>query len=198
MTEEREGTARRRRGPRKATPERLEKAAWAYLERHPSATANLRRVLMRRVQRSAQWHGTDADEGAEAVEAIVAKLQRAGVLDDRAYAEARAVGLHRAGHGVRAIRARLAQKGVDRETAEAALERLADEAADPELGAAVRHARKRRLGPYRGTGRAANRERDLAALCRKGFPPGVAEKVVDAPDAGELEAEADIQPGPLG
>jgi len=189
---------RQRGGPRKATPERLEKAAWHYLERYATSAANLRRVLLRRVQRSAQWHGTDPDEGAEAVDEIVAKLQRLGLLDDAAYAEGRAVTLHRAGHGMQAIRARLAQKGVDADTIEHALERLREEAADPELGAALRYARKRRLGPYRTTGRDANRERDLAALCRKGFGPDIARAIVDTDDRAALEAEADIQPGPIG
>jgi regulatory protein len=189
----------RRRGPKRATPEYLEKAALHYLERYASSSANLRRVLLAKVERSARAHGTDRDEGARAVERILRRFLDSGLLDDRAYAEGRAVTLHRAGHGTRAIRARLARKGIDEETVDAALARLEDEAAEPELAAALRYARKRRLGPYRpAAARGERRERDMAALARKGFSPHLARRIVDADDADELEAEAGARPGPLG
>lgn len=184
--------------PRKATPEYLERAALFYLERYASSAGNLRRVLLRKVERSARAHDTDREEGAQAVDALIQRMLRAGLLDDQAYAQARAVTLHRAGQGVQAIRARLIAKGVDEDTIETALERLHDEAADPELAAALRYARRRRLGPYRREGRADNRQRDLAALARKGFALDLARRLVDTDDLEELEAEANIQPGPLG
>lgn len=189
---------RRRRGPQRATPDALEKAAADYLARYASSTDNLRRVLMRKVERSARAHGTDRDQGARTVEALLRRFQDSGLLDDRAYAEARAVTLHRAGHSPPAIRARLAGKGVARPAIEAALDRLRDEAAEPELAAALRYARKRRLGPYRLDARGRNRERDLAALARKGYSLEVVRRVVDAADTAELEAEAGARPGPLG
>jgi regulatory protein len=189
---------RKRRGPKRATPEYLEKAALHYLERYASSAANLRRVLMGKVERSARAHGTDREDGARAVERIVRRFLGSGLLDDRAYAEGRAVTLHRAGHSMPAIRARLGQKGIDADTIDAALERLEDEAAKPELAAALRYARKRRLGPYRRDGRAEKRERDMAALARKGFPPDLARRIVDADDLTELEEEAGALPGPLG
>jgi regulatory protein len=189
---------RKRRGPKKATPEYLEKAALAYLERYASSTANLRRVLMGKVARSARHHGTDADAGARAVEALLTRLQESGLLDDGTYAEGRAVTLHRMGHSLPAIRMRLRQKGVDPDTIENALERLTDEADDPDLAAALRYARKRRIGPYRRVGRAENRERDMAALARKGFSPDLCQRIVDAEDPADLEAEAGAKPGPLG
>jgi len=194
----RRAASRGPRGPRKATPDYLERAALFYLERYASSTANLRRVLLGKVQRSARAHGTDPAAGAEAVEALLARFQRSGLLDDRAYAEGRAVSLHRAGHSRPAIRARLAQKGVDTASIEAALARLADEAAAPDLAAALRYARKRGLGPYRRERRLERRERDLAALARKGFDLDLARRLVDAEDPAALEDEAGAQPGPLG
>ncbi len=189
--------------PRKATPEYLERAALYYLERYASSAENLRRILLRKVERSARAHDTGREEegreeGAKAVDSLVERMIRAGLLNDRAYAEARVVTLHRAGQGVQAIRARLLAKGVDDDTIAAALERLHEEAAEPELAAALRYARRRRLGPYRMHGRADNRQRDLAALARKGFSLDLARRVVDVEELAELEAEADIQPGPLG
>jgi regulatory protein len=188
-----------RRGPKKATPEYLEKAALSYLERYASSRANLRRVLLGKVERSARWHGTDRDAGARQVEALLDRLARAGYLDDDAYARGRAVTLHRAGHAQAAIRMKLLQKGVERDAAERALQALDEEAEAPDLAAALRYARKRRLGPYRpAASRAANAERDMAALARKGFSPDLAKRVVQTDDLETLEAEAGAQPGPLG
>lgn len=188
----------RRRGPKKATPDYLERAALFYLERYASSVANLRRVLMGKVQRSAAHHGTDPEAGAEVVEDLLRRFQRSGLLDDTAYAEGRAVTLHRAGQSLPAIRLRLRQKGVDKDTIDAALDRLHDEADSPELAAALRYARKRRIGPYRSTGRAEKRERDMAALARKGFAPDLCIRIVDTADLGDLETEAGAKPGPLG
>lgn len=183
---------RRRRGPRPATPERLEKAALAYLERYAASRESLRRVLRRRVRRSAELHGTDPAEGEAAIEAIVAKLTRAGFLDDRAFARGLAESLQRRGLSQRAIAQRLRAKGLAEPEREAALGRLAETRADPELEAAVAYARRRRLGPFAAPDRrAARRERDLAALARQGFPLGLALRVVDAPDAAAAEALAE-------
>src|SRR5260370_17156146 len=76
----------KRRLPRQATASYLENAALHYLERFSSSTANLRRVLMRKVARSARTHGTDPAEGAGLVEAIIVRYLQSGLLDDAAYA----------------------------------------------------------------------------------------------------------------
>ena len=173
-----------------ATPKRLERAALHYLERYASSSENLRRVLMRRVERSARTHGTDHEEGAAAVDEIVRKFKEWGYLNDRAYAEMRVGGLHRRGTSRRAIRHRLALKGVPEDDIEAALEALASEIVDPDRRAAIAYARRRRIGPWRRDDRDRDRfrDRDLAALGRQGFSFDVALWIVDAesPDACEI------------
>ena len=112
-------------------------------------------------------------------------MERAGVLDDRTYATARALSLHRRGASARAIRANLLAKGVPGDLIDEALGALSEEAAEAELAAAVTYARRRRLGPFRDTdARPEARQKDLAALSRAGFSYGVALKVVDAPAGG--------------
>jgi regulatory protein len=180
--------ARRRRGPKPATPERLEKAALHYLERFATSAENLRRVLMRRVQRSAQLHDTDPKAGQQAVDDLIARYLRAGLLDDRAFAEARAASLHRQGKSARAIAQALAQKGVAADTAQAALEALKEDVGEhSDLAAAIHYARRRRLGPWRRQEREGARERELAALGRQGFGYETARKVVEAETQEELE-----------
>lgn len=181
---------RQRRGPRKATPDYLERAALFHLERYASSSGSLRRVLLRKVARSAEAHGTDPEEGAAAVEALIARLQQRGLVDDAAYAESRARALRRRGASAAGVRAKLAAKGIDRVLAERALESVAEELpGDGELAAAAAFARRRRLGPYRAEAeRAERRLRDLAALGRQGYRSEIARKVIDAEDIASLEA----------
>ncbi len=163
-----------------------------YLERFASSSANLRRVLSRKAQRSLAHWGGDADEAAAWIEALLVRFAQSGLLDDGAYARQQASSLHRAGRSGRAIGARLAAKGVDREIAAAALAELEAESApdiSPDLAAAARLARRRRLGPYRAAGeRGENRDRDLAVLARAGFDYATARTVIDAADADSVEA----------
>lgn len=190
-SEKNSGDRKKKRQPKPATPERLEKAALHYLERYASSAENLRRVLMRRVQRSAHLHGTDPESGAEAVQNLIERYRRAGLLNDRAYAAARAAGLHRQGKSQRAIRQALSVKGVDEDTIGQALEDLREEVGekDTDLRAAVNYARRRRIGPWRRSGRDEMKDRDLAALGRQGFGYDIARRIVEAENTALFEEE---------
>lgn len=183
----------RRRTPRKATPDYLERAALFHLERYASSSASLRRVLLRKVARSAEAHGTDPAEGAVAVEALIARLQERGLLNDAAFAESRARALRRRGASAAGVRARLATKGITGDLAQQALAAVAEETpGDEELAAAIAFARRRRLGPWRAADqRPERRQRDLAALGRQGFSGTLARQVIDAEDPQTLEQALD-------
>ncbi|MEM8914461.1 MAG: regulatory protein RecX [Pseudomonadota bacterium] len=178
---------KKRRGPKPATPERLEKAALSYLERFATSAENLRRVLGRRVHRSAQLHGTDEEAGLAHIDALIERYIRAGLLDDAAFARAKVHTLTRAGHARRAIRMRLRAKGVAPGAIDKALEELAEEMseADPDIIAALRYARRRRLGPF-GAGDETRRQREMAALARRGFSLDIVRLIMDARDEVEL------------
>jgi regulatory protein len=164
-----------RRPPRPVTPAYLERAAMAYLERYASSSENLRRVLRRKVHRRCRERGEDPAAFEAAIDEVVAKTQRAGLIDDARYAEARIASLRRRGGSTRAIRAKLAAKGVGADTLAAALQ---PEEGDEEAAARAL-ARRRRLGPYRGRDRAAFRDKDLAALARAGFGFEIARRTID-------------------
>ena len=181
----------KRRTPRRATPKSLENAGLYHLARFASSAENLRRVLMRRVERSAREHETDIEEGAAAVAQIVARFAASGLIDDAGYAEGRALSLFRRGASKRKIRFALAQKGVGAEDIEAALASLTRQSGDPELAAALTLARRRRLGPYKAPGdREGQRQKDLAVLARGGFGYQIARRVIEAESVAELEEEA--------
>ena len=179
-----------RTGPPERTPPRpvsaayLERAALAYLERYASSTGNLRRVLRRKIEKRCRLRGEDPDPFYPLIEDVIARAIRAGLVDDTRYAEARVASLRRRGGSARAIQAKLAAKGVDRETVAAALAQEEGDREAEEEAAAHALARRRRLGPYRTGERRAYRDKDMASLARAGFSYAVARSVVDGEARG--------------
>ena len=161
------------------TEERLWRRALFYLQRFATTRAHLREVLRRRALREARALGLDAREIEARVERVVARAVEAGLVDDAAFALARARRLLERGVSPRSLRVRLREKGVPVETIERALEELADEIGDPSHEAARAFARRRRIGPYRPPEeRDAMRQRDLAAFARAGFSYHVARAIL--------------------
>jgi regulatory protein len=164
------------RPPGKVTAAYVERAALAYLERFSSSAENLRRVLVRKVERRCRLRDEEPESFLALVDEALRRMVESGLVDDRRYAEARAASLRWRGGSARLIRAKLAAKGVEREAAAAALANDTDES---ERAAAEALARRRRLGPYRTRDRAAYRDKDMAALVRAGFSYGLARSVID-------------------
>lgn len=174
---------------------RLREAALAHLARFAATEVGLRRVLERRI---ARWARAAEAEGQprEAIAAATATLQveivslakslvAAGAVNDAAFAESRARRLARSGHSRRAIAAHLAAKGIENETAAAAL----PEDEETELLAALAFCRRRRIGPFtRVVPDAPARMKALAALARGGFAQGIARRALamDPADAEEM------------
>lgn len=175
-----------REGKRPAlTEQSLETAGLRYLERFASSAANLRRVLLRRVRR---LDPEDAEAAAKLIDAVMARLQAGGLLDDRRYAEAKAASLHRRGASSRMIDAALKSRGVEPGLIRAALDDTETARPGGDLAAAAALLRRRRLGPFRATAtREACRLKDLATLARAGFSRAVADRVVGAADVEALE-----------
>ncbi len=183
----------KRKVPRKATAKYLGNVARFYLERYATTEAGLRRYLMRKVNLSAKEHGTIPQEGAEIIEGLISKFRDLNFLNDERYAEGRSGSLHRKGMSLRAIRQDLSLKGVPEEFVNKAIDLIQEESNNPDLEAAISYARRRRLGPYRTDDkREERRDKDLAALGRKGFSFAIAERVILADGIEELEDEAGL------
>ncbi len=203
---------RKKRTPRKVTPKYLGNASLYYLSRYATSAENLKRVMMRKIHRSASHHGTDVDDDAALLEDLIRRYVESGLLDDGAYAKTRAASLHRRGNSARVIRGKLKQKGVGNEDIADALLALGEDDPDPEMAAAVMLAKRRRLGPFavkeptrgedgpRGSGGVPRspqgpdretinetRKKQLAALARAGFSYDIARRVIDADSEDDLE-----------
>lgn len=171
------------RSPKRMTETALAEAAVSYLARFSTSSENLRRVLRRKIIRAARHYGDDPNPLLAAADTLVAQLVRKGMIDDAHYARSQTAALRRRGGSSRAIAAKLSQKGVD---AGIQADILADRDGSADRDAAVRFARRRRLGPFRASGRTEHRLRDLAAMGRAGFDYRTASSVVDASDAEDL------------
>ena len=181
----------------------LHEAALNHLARFAATEAGLRRVLQRRVDRWARRAEAEGHEPAaiapqaaaarSAAAEVARRLVASGVVDDAAFAAARARRLARAGRSRRAIAAHLAGKGVARGAAEAAL----PEAPEAELDAALAYCRRRRIGPFATPPRSGDPEaeppapearlKSMAALARAGFGRDVAEAALEMEPAAAEE-----------
>ena len=75
------------------------------------------------------------------------------------------------------------RKGLGPSEIRQAIDSLGEATGELEERAALTYCRKRRIGPYRAAdGREALREKDMAALARRGFSYGVACRVIDGED----------------
>jgi regulatory protein len=130
----------------------------------------------------------------EAATAVLDRFGEVGLIDDAAFAEAWVSDRHR-GRGLarRALQQELHRRGVAVETAHAALDTLDDETQEDTARGLVR----RRLAATRGLAPDVRTRRLLGMLARKGYPAGVAARVVReeiradlAGPEGELLADA--------
>lgn len=122
----------------------------------------------------------------DAAQAVLARFQEVGLIDDKAFAEAWVSSRH-AGRGLgrKALAAELRHRGVADETVRDAVARL-----DPEEELeTARRLVARRLPATRGLPTATRARRLGGMLARKGYSPGLVYRVVR--EALEAEGEAD-------
>ncbi|WP_235538649.1 regulatory protein RecX [Sphingomonas sp. Root710] len=170
-----------RSAPKTSTPydaAALERAALDYAARYATTRAKLAAYLRRKL-RERGWAG----DGAAPVEALVQRFSERGYVDDRAFAGARADSLLRRGYGARRIDAALRAAGIAEDVAGELRDRIGDEAEE----AAMRYARRKRIGPFAGrTPDPAEKRRWIAAMARAGHPMDLLLRVLSGePDEEE-------------
>ena len=173
------GKARKPRPP--LTREALDELALAYVGRFATTRAKLAAYLARKL-RERGWGGETSPD----VDTIVQRLAGLGYVDDAAYALSRSRALTGRGYGARRVRQSLRAAGVDEEDS-----RDAEELAETEeVEAALRFARRRRLGPFgEGTSDRAGMERALAAMIRAGHSFALAKEILSLQPGSEVDIE---------
>ena len=159
--------AKKKKEPKKITPQRLKNIALYYLKRFDSSVENLRQVLRRRVLEYAYYHPEwNKDEAFAWIETILCDFERYGYLDDARYCELKVKNYKTAGKSARYIIGKLKQKGIGESIVETLLE---EQGYDP-FEQAISFARKKKIGPFRPLEqRPSFRQKDMGALLRAGF-----------------------------
>jgi regulatory protein len=171
-----------RRSPVPLDSKSLHQLALRYVGRFATTRAKLRAYLARKV-RERGWN----EPGTPDFEAITERFAALGYIDDAGYAMAKSRALTGRGFGKRRVVQALHVAGISDEDGEAARGYADAEA----VGAALRFAERRKIGPFAGPARGDARERQkaLAAMTRAGHGFGLARAIVDLPAGGEVDHE---------
>jgi regulatory protein len=172
--------ARQPRRPRPPLDEAaLKELGLAYVARFATSRGKLTDYLRRKL-RERGWGG----EGEPPVASVVEWATNAGFVDDRAYALAKAQSLGARGYGERRVGQALRAAGIEEDDGAAARDLSRDNAEQ----AALRFARRKRIGPY-GLPTADRRdsERAMAAMIRAGHSFELAKRVLALPSDFDSE-----------
>ena len=180
--EGREGRERRARPPIDGAW--LKDACLRYLGRFSSSEANLRRVLKQKLRDAESLASDDPLEHARWINDAVEYARAAGGINDDALTRSLLATYRRQGLAAAMIRQKLSLKGLDSDTIKRAFEER-EEVIDPledQLRSAARAAQRRKIGPWGPEGLDyPARQKQLAALARKGFSFEVSKRVLEAP-----------------
>ncbi len=167
--------------PKKITETYLHNAGLYYLQRFAASSGQFRTVMQRKIDNSCRHHvDQDRDQCLTLLNALVIKFENVGLLNDEGYARGMVISLRRRGLSERAILMRLQNKGLSEPQIRAALIEFNEEnqvnASQSERQAALKLARKKRLGPYAVAEFDFNKA--LAAFARAGFSFDVAQNIL--------------------
>jgi regulatory protein len=174
--------SRRPRKPRPPLDEaKLNELMLAYVAKFATSRAKLAAYLGRKI-RERGWAGASEPP----VDAMVAKAARVGFVDDAAFALGKARSLTARGYGARRVNQALHAAGIDESDGEAARGHAREEAVE----AALRFAKRRRIGPFAASAvESKDKEKQLAAMLRAGHGFRLAKAILDLPPGVEINSE---------
>lgn len=175
-----------RRNGRKVRPpltgNSLGELALAYVGRFATTRAKLTAYLKRKLAE----RGWEGDQPAE-IDLIVGRLCDLGYVDDAAYALSKSRALTGRGYGARRVEQSLRSAGVGEADSGPARELARTEAVE----AALRFARRRRLGPFGAAGGdRPGRERALAAMIRAGHSFALSKAILAVEPGTDVDVES--------
>ena len=176
--------------PRKINPRYLHNSGLYYLERFAASKAHFKEVMCRKSKRSCMHHkDQDYDACIKMVDELADKFEACGLLNDEVYANALAASLRRKGLSTRAAQVKMRNKGISFDQASLALGQLDAQSyetqEDAEFAAALKLARKKKIGPY-SVVKDQDNQKSLGVLARAGFSYDIARCIIDM-EPGNLE-----------
>ena len=175
---------------KKITETYLSNAGAYYLQRYAASTAQFRTVMTRKIDRSCRAHpDQDRETCIAMLDRLVDKFAGLGYLNDDGYARSMVTSLCQRGLSYRSILMKLQNRGLSSGQIDAALNQYHYDhqitSMETERKAALKLARKKKVGPYAPDGN-WDRNKALAAFARAGFSFELARTVLDM-TAEEIE-----------
>lgn len=165
----------------------MHELALFYVGKFATTRAKLTSYLKRKL-RERGWEGEDSPD----VGRLVERLSASGLVDDASYALSKSRSLSERGYGAARVRQTLRAAGIDEDDGQAARQLAVDEAAS----AALRFARRKRIGPFaESVLDRAGREKALAAMIRAGHGFEIAKAVVNAEPGSEIDLDELVEKG---
>lgn len=153
----------------------LENSGAYYLERFPASIAQFRKVMEQKIYKSCKDHPDQSREASIALlDQVVEKFVKLGYLNDRSYASALLYSLEQRGLSRMRMQLTMRNKGIPADLIE---ETLPEKSNNLDKKAALRWAKKKRLGPFALKEKENNQQRSLASLARAGFSYDIAQWV---------------------
>ncbi len=154
---------------KKITYKRLENIALYYLERYSSSSANLRKILKRRIQKDIIKGAEPVEQAAEWIENIITKMQNLEYINDERYKENLINKLKNQGKSTKQIKVKLLEKGLntDFETSD-----------DDEIQQALLFIKKKTIGPYRQNNSQEMWKKDMQKMALAGFSYSAIKRVL--------------------
>lgn len=181
--------------PKPVTAGSLQWLSKRHLERYVSSEAQLRRVLLRRIDRRVRAFPEDDREALVALaEAEVKRCLDNGLLNDQRVAQLWVEQLRNRGDSKLAIQQKLRQKGFSAELVSQALEaRDAEQEGESALLCAILYAKRRGLGPFRRNQaiRSDRSQKDIAAMMRAGHSYDHCRQIIHCDDIDALIEQAE-------
>ena len=161
---------------------RLNELALRYVGRFATTRAKLRSYLSRKL-RERGWDGPREPD----VAAIAERCAAQGYVDDTSYALAKAQSLTGRGYGKRRVMDALKMAGIEEEASTGARDHAEQEA----VSAALRFARRRKVGPFADFAPCDPREREkaLAAMIRAGHAFDLSKAILALPPGSEVDPD---------
>jgi regulatory protein len=161
---------------------RLNEMALRYVGRFATTRAKLRSYLARKL-RERGWDGEREPDLA----AIAERFAAQGYVDDSSYALSKSQSLTGRGYGKRRVLEALKVAGVEEEEGAAAREHAEQEA----VSAALKFARRRRVGPFADSAPLDPRDKEkaLAAMIRAGHGFDLARAILALPPGTEVDID---------
>lgn len=167
------------RTPPPLDAERLRETALRYVGKYATTRARLRQYLARKL-RERGWEGGAAPD----LEGLAGRFAELGLIDDAGFALAKSRSLSARGYGKRRLAEQLRHAGVDETDGADATAHAEEEAVE----AALRLARRRRIGPFATEAPGpALREKWIAAMVRAGHGFALSKAISSLPPGQELD-----------